>query len=123
MAAALAVGRAQALPAPLPWVRLVPRPARSSEGVCVEIGLWGGYVKESMPELAAGLERNLHRRRWVAPKVRRFPPTQIHRLRGHRKRPTWTLVYVGTTVRQWGFWTPVGWLEWSLYARMFGASR
>lgn len=79
----------------------------------VSIGLWGGYVEEYWP---AGSK--LRRKRFVAPWIRRFPPTHRHRLRITRQRPTWTLVFVGPWRREWGFWTPAGWMEWSVYVRL-----
>ena len=79
----------------------------------VSIGLRGAYV-EGTPKGP---------RRWVAPWIRRFPARHIHRLRINRSRPCWTLVYVGRPVRDWGFWTEAGWIEWSLFVRMHGGQK
>lgn len=51
-------------------------------------------------------------------KRRRFsllyrPATFIHRV--EIKEPVWTLVFVGPTKREWGFWTRTGWVSWKLY--------
>ena len=85
----------------------------------VSIGLRGGYVEETFNPVQLVTKR----RQWRAPWIRRFPAWHVHRLRITRARPTWTLVYVGKAVRDWGFWTPAGWVEWSVYVRQFGGRR
>lgn len=58
-------------------------------------------------------------RQWV----RRFRPT--YRPAAHRHivildRPnTWTLVFRFRRVREWGFWTDNGWLDWRSYGKLW----
>jgi hypothetical protein len=70
----------------------------------ISIGLWGRYFEET-PQ---------GEREYVAPWIRSFPPTHIHRLRLQDGRPCWTLVIVLKAVRPWGFWHQgkfIGWRE------------
>lgn len=91
----------------------------------VSIGLWGGYVEEvgehayvHSHDLKGWLTKR--RRRWVAPWVRFFPATQIHRLRVNRRRPCWTIVITGSISREWGYWSEDGWVDWRTYIAMHG---
>lgn len=77
------------------------------------IGLKGGYIEEiykikSFPNGENSLVLD-EERVWDAPWVRTFPGTRIHRLRViDSTRPTWTMVWVGKTEQQWGFFDKNG---------------
>lgn len=71
----------------------------------LSIGLWGAYVEET-PE---------GERTFRAPWIRTFPAEHIHRLRLIDGWPCWTLVYVGKSVRPWGFWRAGRWVPWRQY--------
>lgn len=71
----------------------------------ISIGLWGAYIEET----PAGETL------YVAPWVRTFPATHIHRLRLLGGRPCWTLVIVLREVRRWGFWQGSRWIHWKEY--------
>lgn len=43
------------------------------------------------------------------------PARYRHRL--DLARPTWTLVVRFRRIREWGFWTPRGWLHWQAYGK------
>lgn len=45
--------------------------------------------------------------------ILRRPAEYKHRLEIHQ--PAWTLVITFKKVRQWGFWTPFGFVEWFKY--------
>ena len=82
----------------------------------VSIGLRGGYVEETETDLYYGPHP---RRQFRAPWVRRFGPRHTHRLRVP-PRGCWTLVYVGRTEREWGFWQSGRWVHWRRYVALFG---
>ena len=83
----------------------------------VSIGIRGGYVEEV--QWLAGVWTILRRRQFRAPWIRRFPASHRHRLRVP-PGGCWTLVYVGRTEREWGFWRGSVWFRWDRYVRMFG---
>ena len=90
----------------------------------VSIGLWGGYVEERLvrhPYHHLGDSRSWRdRRQYKAPWIRTFPANHIHRVRVTPKG-CWTLVLVGGTTREWGFWvTPFKWMHNRPYRAMFG---
>lgn len=92
----------------------------------VSIGLWGGYVEETYGPSRPYLDwarRRVKRRRWTAPWIRFFPATHVHRLRINRARPCWTIIITGPEQREWGFWTPAGWIEWSVYVAHKGGAK
>ena len=68
----------------------------------VSIGLKGSYVEET----ASGDQL------FVAPWLRTFPPTHIHRIRA---TDCWTMVIVLRAVREWGFWNEGKWIHWKRY--------
>lgn len=70
--------------------------------------LWGGYVEHT--EDAEGIRRV----RICHPfSILKRPAHHRHRLEIHQT--AWTLVLTSKRVRQWGFWTPAGWVEWFKY--------
>jgi hypothetical protein len=79
----------------------------------VSIGLRGEYVEERRhPDGSSTFEI------FRAPWVRSFRGTHAHRIIGPTaERPCWTLVIVGRGARDWGFWTPAGWVKWTKYLR------
>ena len=87
------------------------------------IGLFGGYVEEYalFPVFEATGARP-DRKQFRAPWIRYFDARHIHRLRVSR-RGCWTLVWVGRTRREWGFWRRGEWIPWFDYVRRFGGSR
>lgn len=74
-------------------------------------GVWGGYLEETVVDG----QPVIRRRR--APFVNRFAASHRHRLVRLITRNTWTVVVVGPHEREWGFWTPTGWVKWSTYIR------
>lgn len=73
----------------------------------ISIGLFGGYIE---------VRDTGGWRRYRAPWIRSFPATHSHRLIGPTpERPCWTLVIVGPPVREWGFWSAIGWQSWRTY--------
>lgn len=68
----------------------------------ISIGLRGSYVEET-PE---------GEREYIAPWLRTFPASHIHRLRA---MDCWTLVVVGRPIREWGFWSNGSWVQWRKY--------
>lgn len=73
----------------------------------LSIGLWGSYIEET-PE---------GKKTYRAPWIRTFPPEHIHRLILPEGKPVWTLVRVGKSVREWGFHTDQGWMQWEEYVK------
>lgn len=68
------------------------------------IGLWGSYL-----ETTSAVER-----RFRAPWIRTFPASHRHRLTtpwGH----CWTLIIVGLSERDWGFWHGGRFIPWRDY--------
>jgi len=76
----------------------------------VSIGLWGSYLEETPDGF----------RRYRAPWFRTFPASHRHRL-STPWGTCWTLVFVGRTVRDWGFWHDGKWYVWSDY--VYGDAR
>ena len=78
----------------------------------VSIGLAGSYVEESR-----GYEFDDKRtfRAYRAPWIRTFPAHHRHRLSMPGGGSCWTLVWVGRTEREWGFWRGDEWTSWRQY--------
>lgn len=70
----------------------------------ISIGLWGWYFEETPTGI----------RRYVAPWIRTFPASHLHRLSVPSKN-CWTLVIVLQTVREWGFVHEGRWIHWRNY--------
>lgn len=70
----------------------------------ISIGLRGSYIEET-----PGGERA-----YIAPWLRTFSATHIHRLRA---TDCWTLVIVGKPTREWGFWSNGQWVQWLQYIK------
>lgn len=105
----------------------------------ISIGLKGGYVEEtpraatlfedpplfypcgcSRMKVEAGLcdAYSNERTVFLAPWIRTFPATHIHRLSGPTpQRPCWTLVIVLRSVREWGFWHGGWFIHWREYVQ------
>lgn len=80
----------------------------------VSIGLNGWYF-EHRPSGAGTISR-----KFVAPWIRSFPARHIHRITVPSKS-CWTLVIVGRSVRDWGFWHEKHFIPWRDYvAGKFG---
>lgn len=82
----------------------------------ISIGLWGSYVEETPYMPASGPARSFSRHRNVlyrAPWIRSFPPEHIHRLKVNSS--CWTLVIVGKSRREWGFWHQGKFIPWRDY--------
>lgn len=85
----------------------------------ISIGLWGWYVEETPyiggKEWAAlGPVRTTYRAPWI----RTFPAEHKHRLTVP-SRNCWTLVIVGRSTREWGFWDGDRFMNWRSY--VYGA--
>jgi hypothetical protein len=77
--------------------------------------LKGGYF-EQIPRFKKGCSfwHNEHIEKWYKPGTILYRPAGwVHRLR--ITKPAWTLVFTGPTKREWGFWTPKGWLKSNKY--------
>ena len=83
----------------------------------VSIGLRGGYVEET--PLTHPRSRFRKRTVFRAPWIRWFPPRHIHRVR-IAPAGCWTLVFVGKTRRDWGFWRNGRWIHWIAYVNLYG---
>lgn len=56
------------------------------------------------------------RRRWYSPfSILHRPALWRHRLELPPNKTCWTLVFTGKPIRDWGFWTPKGWVFWEKY--------
>lgn len=82
----------------------------------ISIGLRGCYAEESW--IGDGTRTRI----FVAPWIRTFPAEHRHRL-FLLGRECWTLVIVGPAVRDWGFWSPRGWIRWDHYVAGVGRGR
>lgn len=90
----------------------------------VSIGLWGRYVEET-PATPPGSVYPLMnvRQMFIAPWIRTFPATHVHRISLIHGRPCWTLVLVLRTSRPWGFWHQHRWVPWRTYVGSEAATR
>ena len=77
------------------------------------IGLRGGYTEEVMFRRQPWA-RGTYQVKWRAPWVRSFPAEHIHKIADCLPN-TWTLVFVGRVVREWGFWIARKWVPWRDY--------
>lgn len=60
---------------------------------------------------------------WQAPgRLLYRPADHAHRIVIPPGRSAWTLVVVGPKSREWGFWEPLGWVEWREFFRARGYS-
>lgn len=50
------------------------------------------------------------------------PAWWIHRIELAPGRDAWTLIWMSKKSREWGFFTPTGWLHWRQYYRVAGCS-
>lgn len=62
---------------------------------------------------------------WHFGDVVRHRATDLHRVTLHRDadgnpRPAWSLVLIGRRVRDWGFQTEAGWIQWEEYLATHG---
>lgn len=97
---------------------------------------WGSYV-EVMPssqlshyEAVAVVRRGqghlfpdevhgevIHRKFSAPCFLRREDPTEFHRLILEPGKSTWTMVFTGPRVREWGFMLKTGWVEWRKFRK------
>lgn len=82
----------------------------------ISIGLRGAYGEDRWNG------NGVSTRVFVAPWIRSFPAEHRHRL-FLIGRDCWTLVIVGRSVREWGFWHSGEWTHWETYLRLFGRER
>ena len=85
------------------------------------IGLWGGYVEETYrffkvkdADENSVTYRQIERRQYRAPWIRKFDALHTHRLRT-TKKGCWTLCITGREWRNWGFWSNGRWIHWRNY--------
>lgn len=77
----------------------------------ISIGLWGRYREETD-------DRYQPHKLFMAPWVRSFPAVHRHRISlCDDRKPCWTLVFVGKTEREWGFWHNANFIPWLDYVR------
>ena len=78
----------------------------------ISIGLWGSYREERWlsTEAAEFSWSEIYRAPWV----RTFPAEHIHRL-SLLTKTCWTLVIVGQSTREWGFWHDGQFVQWREY--------
>jgi len=77
-------------------------------------GLWGGYTEHVYNPVT----RKVRRQRFRAPWVRTFPPSHAHRIVMEEYEHAWTLVVIGPTRQEWGFYRTdrAGiWIPWRRY--------
>jgi hypothetical protein len=72
----------------------------------ISIGLWGSYLEET----PSG------KTRYRAPWIRTFPAIHQHRL-STPWGTCWTLVIVGLSTREWGFWHEGQFIQWEQYVK------
>ncbi len=72
--------------------------------------LWRGYIEDTP---------NGRRRIWPC-SLRYCPPEWVHRVELIGGKPAVTLVVRGPKVREWGFFTPAGWIQWQDYFARLG---
>lgn len=75
----------------------------------VSIMLWGSYMELQYKETLI-----THVRRCCAPAILRRPANFTHKL--VLRKPCWTLVFTSAKKREWGFWTPRGWVYYKNYS-------
>ena len=74
----------------------------------VSMGIKGSYLEENKNGFT----------RYKAPWIRTFPASHKHRITVPEP-PVYTIVFVGTPSRDWGFWVDGRWVKWDEY--IFGA--
>jgi hypothetical protein len=70
--------------------------------------LWGGYVEHVEDEKGRKTSKIYHPLNLLLRKAKHRHRLEIH-------QPCYTLVITLNRVRQWGFWTRSGWVEWFKY--------
>lgn len=82
--------------------------------------LWGGYYEHVFVRYL----RDRTRSRVLTKKLRRYPgslairsATHAHRIELKNERTSWSLFWRGPKIREWGFFTPSGWVPWTSYDR------
>ena len=79
----------------------------------ISLGLAGAYVEQTPDGI----------KRWIAPWLRSFPPTHVHRLRIPPGGSCWTIVAVLKTEQPWGFYRNKLWWRWDLFVDTFGCGK
>lgn len=72
--------------------------------------LWRGYDEHFADPQAT--DKTMIRRRWPLT-IHYRPATWRHRVELIEGRQAWTLVFRFKEVRDWGFWTPQGFIQWN----------
>lgn len=82
----------------------------------ISIGLRGRYIEETPGSVPGSVYPQPPRERlYVAPWIRTFPATHVHRIRLVNGQQCWTIVVVLRTTRPWGFWHQHRWVPWRTY--------
>jgi hypothetical protein len=86
----------------------------------ISIILKGGYIEHrqimrdnGMPGLYRRLDKKIIKRIYHPGNILYRPANSIHKLEIYQ--PAWTLVFTFKKQREWGFWTPKGWIHWTKY--------
>lgn len=83
----------------------------------ISIGLWGWYIEQTPCHFNSYCD--CQQKIYLAPWLRSFPASHIHRLRVPSKN-CWTIVIVLKTVREWGFWHEGRFIQWHDYVYGYG---
>lgn len=82
--------------------------------------LCGGYYEVRSDDPASLSSADVHCVRRF--RSHRFPLSSAHRITYLLRDPTWTLVFTGAKVKEWGFWVPRGdenvWVRFDTYLRV-----
>ncbi len=82
----------------------------------VSIGLWGRYLEETPVGPPFWREGDRLKTLFRAPWIRTFPAAHQHRITLAGKRKScWTLVLLGKSSREWGFWHEGKFIQWRDY--------
>lgn len=77
----------------------------------ISIGLKGRYREEILDPQSDHIREVAY----VAPWIRTFRASHIHRLRMIPGETCWTIVFTFPEVREWGFWVKGKWTHWKEY--------
>lgn len=83
------------------------------------IVLRGGYTEERPMPGTRPDQLTFQRQHFEPGAINLLRATDPHRI-VELDGPTWTLVFTGKVIREWGFFTPCGWMDWRTYRSVKG---
>jgi hypothetical protein len=95
---------------PWPFVSIVLRGGYREWRFDTRVAAVAALVAREYPKAAPGYDS--HRRQWS---IARMRPDECHSIYSLDRSPTWTLMFVGRRFRNWGFYTPDGWMPHGRY--------